>query len=87
LGKLIYLMNVSLDGFVAKPDGSLDWTTVDDELHSWFNEHMREVSASMYGRRLYEVMSAYWPTGDTGADAGVRPVLAGDAADRVLDDP
>ena len=65
MGKLIYLMNVSLDGFVARPDGSVDWTVVDDELHSWFNEHMRDVSASLYGRRLYEVMAAYWPTGDT----------------------
>ena len=69
MGKLIYLMNVSLDGFVAKPDGSLDWTIVDDELHSWFNEHMRDVSASLYGRRLYEVMSAYWPTADQDPDA------------------
>jgi dihydrofolate reductase len=69
LGKLIYLMNVSLDGFVARPDGSVDWTQVDDELHSWFNEHMRDVSASLYGRRLYEVMAAYWPTGDTNPDS------------------
>ena len=68
MGKLIYLMNVSLDGFVARPDGSVDWTVVDDELHSWFNEHMRDVSASLYGRRLYEVMAAYWPTGDTDPD-------------------
>ena len=64
MGKLIYMMNVSLDGFVARPDGSVDWTQVDDELHSWFNEHMRDVSVSLYGRRLYEVMAAYWPTGE-----------------------
>jgi dihydrofolate reductase len=69
LGKLIYLMNVSLDGFVAKPDGSLDWTMVDDELHSWFNEHHRSLSASFYGRRLYQLMAAYWPTGDKDPDA------------------
>ena len=65
MGKLIYVMNVSLDGFVETPDHSLDWGTVDDELHAWFADHMRDVSASLYGRRLYEVMSAYWPTGDT----------------------
>jgi dihydrofolate reductase len=65
VGKLIYLMNVSLDGFVARPDGSVDWTQVDDELHAWFNEHMRQLSVSLYGRRLYEVMAAYWPTGDS----------------------
>ena len=61
----MYVMNVSLDGFVETPDRSLDWGTVDDELHAWFADHMRDVSASLYGRRLHEVMSAYWPTGDT----------------------
>jgi dihydrofolate reductase len=62
MGKLIYLMNVSLDGFVETPDHSLDWTIVDDESHSWFNDQMRSVSATLYGRRLYELMAAYWPT-------------------------
>ena len=36
MGKLIYLLNVSLDGFVETPDHSLDWTIVDDELLAWF---------------------------------------------------
>jgi dihydrofolate reductase len=64
MGKLIYLFNVSVDGFIATPDRTLDWTVVDDELHGWFNEHARTVEASLYGRRLWEVMSAYWPTGE-----------------------
>ncbi len=38
MGKLIYAMNVSLDGFVETPDHSLDWATVDEEVHSWFND-------------------------------------------------
>ena len=66
MGKLIYCMNVSLDGFVETTDHSLDWTTVDDELHTWFNDQTRAVEASLYGRRMYELMAAYWPTG--GAD-------------------
>ena len=64
MGKLIYLMNVSLDGFVETPDHSLDWTVVDDELHTWFNDQTRAVDASLYGRRMYELMAAYWPTGE-----------------------
>jgi dihydrofolate reductase len=62
MGKLIYLMNVSLDGYVETPDHSLDWATVDDEVHAWFNEWERASDASLYGRRLYEVMAAHWPT-------------------------
>ncbi len=61
MGKLIYLMNVSLDGFVETPDHSLDWTQVDEEMHCWFTDRSRETAAFLYGRRLYEVMSAYWP--------------------------
>lgn len=62
MGRLIYGMNVSLDGYIETPDHSLDWTIVDEELHTWFNDRMRELDASIYGRRLYEVMSAHWPT-------------------------
>ena len=62
MGRIVYLMNVSLDGFVETPDRSLAWAHVDDELHRWFNEHERKAAAFVYGRRLYEVMAAYWPT-------------------------
>ncbi len=64
MGKLIYLLNVSLDGFIETPDHSLDWTTVDDELHTWFNDQMKTLDATLYGRRMYELMAAYWPTGE-----------------------
>lgn len=72
MGRLIYLMNVSLDGFIETPDRNLDWTIVDDELHTWFNEQTRSVAATLYGRRMYEVMSAYWPTGED--DPAATPV-------------
>jgi len=65
VGRLIYLMNVSLDGFIETVDHRLDWAVVDDELHVWFNEHARAIDASLYGRRLYELMAAYWPTAQT----------------------
>jgi len=69
VGKLIYTMNVSLDGFTETPDRGLGWSIVDDEVHSWFNDELRTIDASLYGRRLYEVMAAYWPTGETDPDA------------------
>lgn len=72
MGSLIYMLNVSLDGFVETPDRSLAWATVDEELHSWFNEHMRAVDASLYGRGLYETMAAHWPT--AGADPDTNDV-------------
>jgi dihydrofolate reductase len=64
VGKLVYLLNVSVDGYISKPDGGLDWTIIDDEIHGWFNEQMRALDATLYGRRIWEVMAAYWPTGE-----------------------
>lgn len=69
IGKLIYSLNVSLDGFVETPDHSLDWGIVDDELHSWFNEQTRALEASLYGRRMYELMAGYWPSAENDPDA------------------
>ncbi len=72
MGKLIYCLNVSLDGFIETPDKSLDWTEVDDELHSWFNDDLRKIDASLYGRRLYELMAGHWPT--AGSDPAANEV-------------
>ena len=36
MGRLIYGMSVSLDGFVETPTRSLDWVRVDGELHAFF---------------------------------------------------
>jgi len=62
MGKLIYSMNVSLDGFVETPSHGLEWGLIDEELHAWFNDQSRGVDAFLYGRRLYELMAGYWPT-------------------------
>jgi dihydrofolate reductase len=61
--KLIYSMGVSLDGFIAGPDGEIDWGAPDEERHRFHNEQTRELGAHLCGRRLYEVM-AYWETAD-----------------------
>ena len=61
MGRLVFSMSVSLDGYVDTPSHSLDWVLVDEELHAFFNDQSREVRASLYGRRMYEVMAA-WET-------------------------
>jgi dihydrofolate reductase len=67
--RIAYTMMVSLDGFVARPDGSLDWVTIDEELHTFANNQARETGAFLYGRRLYENMAAYWPTAEADPSA------------------
>jgi len=62
--KLVYSMMVSLDGFVEDSNRSLDWVKIDEEIHVFSNDEARETGVFLYGRGLYDVMAAYWPTAD-----------------------
>jgi dihydrofolate reductase len=72
MGKIVYSMSVSLDGFVNDAAGGIDWVIVDEELHQAFNDESRECAGFLYGRRMYELMTAYWPTALD--DPAARPV-------------
>jgi dihydrofolate reductase len=67
--KVIYSMGVSLDGFIAGPNGEIDWSAPDEELHRFHNEQTRELGAHFCGRRLYQEM-VYWETADQNPSAG-----------------
>jgi dihydrofolate reductase len=62
--KLVYGMNLSLDGFVAAPGDDLSWSGPSDELFQWWLDQERAIGLFLYGRKLWETMSSYWPTGD-----------------------
>ena len=66
--KLIYSFGVSLDGFIAGPEGEIDWSAPDEELHRFHNQQARELGAHLLGRRLYEVMR-YWETAEENPSA------------------
>lgn len=59
---LIFFMHTSLDGFVAGPNGELDWANVDDELFDFVATMTDKADAALYGRVTYEMMQSYWPT-------------------------
>jgi dihydrofolate reductase len=63
MAKLIYSAIASLDGYVADERGNFDWAEPDEEVHSFINDLERGVATYLYGRRLYEVMTA-WETLD-----------------------
>jgi dihydrofolate reductase len=67
--RLVYSMLVTLDGYVATPDGSLDWTRPDEELHRVANDEQRETEVTLYGRHMWETMAAHWPTADQDPDS------------------
>lgn len=63
------MMSVSLDGFIAGPDGDLSWHLVDDEVHSHFNEVLGAMGAFLDGRVIHEMMADFWPTADADPDS------------------
>lgn len=67
--KVIYSFTVSLDGFIAGPDGEIDWSAPDEELHRFHNQRVKEVGVQFCGRRLYEEM-LYWETVGENPSAG-----------------
>ncbi|CAJ62190.1 conserved hypothetical protein; putative NAD(P)-binding Rossmann-fold and reductase domains [Frankia alni ACN14a] len=68
--KLIYGMNLTLDGYIAAAGDDLGWSgPPSDELFQWWLGHEQASGLSLYGRRLWEAMSSYWPTGDQQPDA------------------
>ena len=86
MGKLIYSMLVSLDGYVADAHGRFGWATPDDEVHDYATERLAGVRTYLYGRRMYETM-VYWETASTAP--GAEPSSAAfarqwQAADKVV---
>lgn len=60
---LVYAAICSLDGYVADRDGRWDWSEPDPEVHRFVNDLERGIGTNLYGRRMYEVLSA-WETMD-----------------------
>jgi len=69
MGKLIYGMNVSVDGYVADAKDDIGWSSPSEDLHRFWNDRERDTALALYGRRLYNLMAAYWPTADQAPDA------------------
>ena len=52
-------MMVSLDGYIAGPDGDIGLPVPEADLHQHFNDMMEQTSIELCGRRMYEVMR-FW---------------------------
>ncbi|MBK9109315.1 MAG: dihydrofolate reductase family protein [Saprospiraceae bacterium] len=68
--KLISFMHISLDGFVAGPNGELNWVKVDEEIFNHVGLRIRGGDTALYGRVTYQMMESYWPT------AGDKPTAS-----------
>jgi dihydrofolate reductase len=62
--ELILSMSVSIDGFVAGPNGEMDWMfpSRSEASTQWLVERLSQVSLHVMGHRSYRDMAAFWPT-------------------------
>ncbi|ROS24010.1 dihydrofolate reductase family protein [Cellulomonas sp. PhB150] len=68
MGKLVYSMITSLDGYAEAAQGDLGTGADDQEVHTFVGDVFRSVGTYLYGRRMYETM-VFWETAHSLPDA------------------
>ncbi|TWS24685.1 deaminase [Tsukamurella sputi] len=76
MGRLIYATNVSLDGYIEDENGDFAWLPGDDDVFGAHTDLMRSAAVLLYGRRLYDMMSAW----ETDASLAARSPASADFA-------
>jgi dihydrofolate reductase len=66
---LVLLEHISLDGYLAGPDGDMAWICVNDELWDYVTPLIDAADTVVYGRTTYQMMQSYWPTAASQPDA------------------
>jgi dihydrofolate reductase len=64
--KVSVFIGTSVDGFIARPNGDLDFLPVDGGEPHGYTEFMAKVDALVIGRKTFETVLNYadWPYGD-----------------------
>ena len=63
MASLVLKMSVSLDGYVAPPDGSTDWIAAgrSDDALGWTVDTVSNAAAHLIGATTYAAWATYWP--------------------------
>jgi dihydrofolate reductase len=62
--KMLYFVNITMDGFISGPDGSLDWAIADKQLHEAAIDLLNSTDIILFGRKTYQLMLDYWPAAE-----------------------
>lgn len=66
--QIILMTGISLDGYIAGPDGEIDWHVVDEVVHRHANDETRGMGGFLQGRITYGVMEDFWSRVDAKAE-------------------
>ncbi|MFH9740573.1 dihydrofolate reductase family protein [Streptomyces roseolus] len=61
MGKLIHFVHQSLDGYIEGPNGEFDWPAMGPDLSAHSRELTPEGTVFLYGRKVWDLMSGFWP--------------------------
>jgi dihydrofolate reductase len=86
MAKLIYVVNVSLDGYIEDAHGGFEWTAPNDEVFTFITDLVRPAGTYLYGRRLYETMAVWETQPDLAAQSELMAEFANvwQAADKIV---
>lgn len=76
MSTLVLKMSMSLDGYVARTDGSNDWIfpSYSDDATAWTVDTLRHASAHLMGSTTYRGMAAHWPNDDSAFAASMNSI-------------
>ena len=69
MGKLIYSVTTSLDGYVADEKDNFEWTKPSEEVHAFVDDSLKNVGTFLLGRRMYETLAVWDTIRDTDSNA------------------
>lgn len=86
MAKLIYVTNVSLDGYIEDAHGRFEWTAPNDEVFTFITDLVRPAGTYIYGRRLYQTMAVWETQPDLAAQSELMAEFANvwQAADKIV---
>ena len=72
MGKLIYLVTTSLDGYVANEKGDFEWSKPSEEVLAFVDDILKNVGTFLLGRRMYETLSVWDSISSHGPSEGMN---------------
>jgi dihydrofolate reductase len=63
-------MWTTIDGYVAGPEGEIDWVTADEQLAAYELAAVTDRDTLLLGRSTYEDFAGYWPVAASSSEDG-----------------
>lgn len=68
MGKIIYWVHASVDGFIDGPNGEFDWPAMGPELSAYSQGLDKGVDTLLFGRPVWQMMVGFWPNAESLSD-------------------